>query len=339
MRVAIFGSFKLDKDGSTLRGSRNEFATAARQLGALLAAHEHTIIAGSTEATTFDRHVVDGFFAVAARRPGTRARIEVVRPRSDRETVAYEAYVRAHPHLFIPHPPTEDRWSGAHLTTVEHADVAITMGGGKSTYYAGVATLLARKPLIPIASFGGASFELLKLTLQTLEKSLRQQFFALSNPWSDHTARTALRAASLDAGPKLLLIHGRGDDWRLLRDWLIEREKLSGVIVLREVFAPSEPIFDKFERLALRVHGAIALATPDDWGALATSRVPAYRARQNVWVEVGWFWGRLGRERLIVLRRGEVEIPSDLGGVEVSDYVRHPGECADRMRQFIDTIS
>ena len=39
------------------------------------------------------------------------------------------------------------------------------------------------------------------------------------------------------------------------------------------------------------------------------------RARQNVLLELGYFIGRLGRERVCALKRGVVEIPSDFAGV------------------------
>jgi predicted nucleotide-binding protein len=39
------------------------------------------------------------------------------------------------------------------------------------------------------------------------------------------------------------------------------------------------------------------------------------RARQNVLLELGYFIGRLGRARVCALKRGDVEVPSDFGGV------------------------
>ena len=52
----------------------------------------------------------------------------------------------------------------------------------------------------------------------------------------------------------------------------------------------------KFESLAQRVDAAIVLVTPDDVGGLRDRSDSALRvrARQNVWVEFGWFWGALG---------------------------------------------
>jgi hypothetical protein len=39
------------------------------------------------------------------------------------------------------------------------------------------------------------------------------------------------------------------------------------------------------------------------------------RARQNVLLELGYFVGRLGRSRVRALMRGDMEVPSDFGGV------------------------
>lgn len=39
------------------------------------------------------------------------------------------------------------------------------------------------------------------------------------------------------------------------------------------------------------------------------------RARQNVVFESGYFMGRLGREKVILIANPEIEIPSDLQGV------------------------
>lgn len=44
------------------------------------------------------------------------------------------------------------------------------------------------------------------------------------------------------------------------------------------------------------------------------------RARQNVVLELGYFIGKLGRDRVIVLNKGGVEKPSDVAGVMYIDY-------------------
>ena len=44
------------------------------------------------------------------------------------------------------------------------------------------------------------------------------------------------------------------------------------------------------------------------------------RARQNVILELGFFLGMLGRENVVALHRGSVEIPSDFSGVLYTPY-------------------
>ena len=62
---------------------------------------------------------------------------------------------------------------------------------------------------------------------------------------------------------------------------------------------------------------AVVLLTPDDRGGLASESFESQRsrARQNVIFELGFFVGRLGRERVCALDLEDVEIPSDYQGV------------------------
>ena len=86
-------------------------------------------------------------------------------------------------------------------------------------------------------------------------------------------------------------------------------------MILAEQASRGRTIIEKFE--AHQVSFAVALLTPDDAGSLAIERTDSRpRARQNVIFELGFFIGRLGRERVRALTKGEVEIPSDYSGVE-----------------------
>lgn len=59
---------------------------------------------------------------------------------------------------------------------------------------------------------------------------------------------------------------------------------------------------------------AVILVSGDDHGS-KMGDAPKPRARQNVILEWGYFWGRLGREHVIVLKKGDAELPSDLSGL------------------------
>lgn len=65
---------------------------------------------------------------------------------------------------------------------------------------------------------------------------------------------------------------------------------------------------------------AVVLLTPDDLGRSIAEGDDKPRARQNVILELGYFLGRLGRERVMALLRGSVEIPSDYLGVLYEEY-------------------
>ena len=58
------------------------------------------------------------------------------------------------------------------------------------------------------------------------------------------------------------------------------------------------------------------MLTPDDVGSSEDETDSSQpRARQNVVLEFGYFWGKLGRKRLCVLYKEGVELPSDMKGI------------------------
>jgi predicted nucleotide-binding protein len=122
-----------------------------------------------------------------------------------------------------------------------------------------------------------------------------------------------------------------------LREWLKESAGIQKVVVMKDEFGAGRTLPEKFEKLADAADKAIAVATPDDLGGLADSNPKAFqrRARQNVWLEFGWFWGRLGRENAMMLSRGQIELPSDLTGLEYYAYHSDPVEQAEKIRCFL----
>ncbi|WP_046862729.1 TIR domain-containing protein [Microvirga massiliensis] len=84
-------------------------------------------------------------------------------------------------------------------------------------------------------------------------------------------------------------------------------------IILHEQANRGRTVIEKVEANS-DVGFAVVLLTPDDEGCVKGG-TPEPRARQNVLLELGYFIGRLGREKVCALKRGEVEIPSDFAGV------------------------
>jgi predicted nucleotide-binding protein len=84
-------------------------------------------------------------------------------------------------------------------------------------------------------------------------------------------------------------------------------------IILAEQTSGGRTVIEKFERNA-DVGFAIILLSPDDLCQQA-GRPEQARARQNVILEWGYFIGRLGRAHVCALKKGPVELPSDVIGI------------------------
>jgi Predicted nucleotide-binding protein containing TIR-like domain len=95
---------------------------------------------------------------------------------------------------------------------------------------------------------------------------------------------------------------------------VLERATASEVTVLHEQANAGRTILEKFEAHAATASFAVVLLTGDDvGGAVGGSTGP--RGRQNVIFELGFFFGRLGRDRVAVLLAPGVEQPSDIAGL------------------------
>ncbi|EJN23800.1 putative nucleotide-binding protein containing TIR -like domain-containing protein [Pseudomonas sp. GM79] len=117
---------------------------------------------------------------------------------------------------------------------------------------------------------------------------------------------------------RVFVVHGHDD--AALQGLARFLEKLGlEAIILKEQPDQGRTIIEKFEASAADVGFAVVLLTPDDLGGSAKSDTPDARARQNVIFELGFFAGKLGRGRVCLLRKGHVEIPSDLYGVIYTD--------------------
>lgn len=113
---------------------------------------------------------------------------------------------------------------------------------------------------------------------------------------------------------KVFIVHGHDEAAKESVARLLEKLDLEPII-LHEKPNQGRTIIEKFEDYS-DVGFAVVLLTPDDVGAVkeeAGDLKP--RARQNVIFELGFFIGKLGRQRVCALYKGDVEILSDFSGV------------------------
>ena len=116
-------------------------------------------------------------------------------------------------------------------------------------------------------------------------------------------------------GNEVFIVHGHDDEAKETVARFVENFGIEATI-LHEQANRGQTIPEKFEEHASEVGFAIILLTPDDVGA-SKDKIKNLkpRARQNVVLELGYFWGRLGRERMCVLYKEGVELPSDIHGI------------------------
>jgi predicted nucleotide-binding protein len=121
---------------------------------------------------------------------------------------------------------------------------------------------------------------------------------------------------------KIFVVHGH--DKAALSEVARNLEKLN----LRPVILQEQPnrgttIIEKFEANT-DVGFAVILMTDDDLGGAHNSELASVdfrpRARQNVVLELGYFIGKLSRERVCVLKTDGVEEPSDIFGVVYTPF-------------------
>lgn len=113
---------------------------------------------------------------------------------------------------------------------------------------------------------------------------------------------------------RVFVVHGHDDGAKEAVARFLSKLELEPV-VLHEQPNRGRTIIEKFEEHS-DVAFAVVLFTPDDVGYPAGRTAEAKsRARQNVVLELGFFMAALRRERVCVLYKSGVEVPSDYAGV------------------------
>jgi predicted nucleotide-binding protein len=142
-------------------------------------------------------------------------------------------------------------------------------------------------------------------------------------PWVSE-ANTATPTASEPArAGDIFVVHGHAKG--ILHETVRVLERVTGreVVVLHEQPNAGRTIIEKFEHHAVGASFAVVLLTGDDQGGAKSANTTALRGRQNVIFELGFFFGKLGRNRIAVLLELGVEKPSDIDGLVYIELDQH----------------
>ncbi|WP_441964827.1 TIR domain-containing protein [Mycolicibacterium houstonense] len=114
---------------------------------------------------------------------------------------------------------------------------------------------------------------------------------------------------------QIFIVHGRNDGLKETVARFVHDLTGSRPVILHEQTSGGATIIEKLEDAAQKAAYAIVVATADDLGRLASDADDRQRARQNVVLELGYFFGILGRQNVMLLFEPGVERPSDTDGI------------------------
>lgn len=165
---------------------------------------------------------------------------------------------------------------------------------------------------VPIDGLKSSKRQAISL-LETAISSLKEQIEEIEE--SEGSTRTEVGPSppNLASNRNVFIVHGHDVGVRETVARFLEGCGFQPIILL-EMPSRGQTIIEKFEANT-DVGFAVVLLTPDDEVLSSEGGGSQRRARQNVILELGYFIGKLGRERVCALKSGDVEIPSDILGV------------------------
>ena len=142
-------------------------------------------------------------------------------------------------------------------------------------------------------------------------------------PWMEKT-KTSTELSNKDRAVQskdIFVVHGHDEEMKQAVARTLSKLGLQPII-LHERPNMGRTLMEKFEQNA-DLHFAVVLLSADDVAHKkneAPSKATA-RPRQNVVLELGYFVGRLGRDRVFAMTRGDdLELPTDFAGVAYTPY-------------------
>lgn len=143
--------------------------------------------------------------------------------------------------------------------------------------------------------------------VEWLVRDIDQIFEIRANSELEQTSSAPLK--------RVFVSHGRSEDWRKVQPF-IEKDIELPTLELAQEPNLGRTLIEKLIDAAAACDSAVIVMTGDDIVGASEARV-----RENVMHEVGYFQGRYGRGRVVLMYEEGVNIPTNLSGVA---YVPFP---------------
>ena len=140
----------------------------------------------------------------------------------------------------------------------------------------------------------------------------------------------AVATTPKDEKTKIFVVHGHDKPALDQLELVLRRLELNPYI-LQNNDGESRILIEALEQQIYKEAAfGIVLLTPDDFGypKNKTDKDRQPRARQNVILELGMVLASLGRERMVLLKKGALEIPTDVSGIIYLEFNEHVKEVA-----------
>ncbi len=137
---------------------------------------------------------------------------------------------------------------------------------------------------------------------------------------------------------RIFVVHGADNDALAQLELVLFKLGVQP-LVQKDVDGKGKSLFTALmENIATESDFAIVLLTPDDYGyrnsEAETEKRP--RARQNAILEAGMALAKLGQDRVAIIKKGALEIPSDLEGLIRIEYNNQVKEIAAKIAQRLN---
>ncbi|MFC0575362.1 TIR domain-containing protein [Paraburkholderia solisilvae] len=130
-------------------------------------------------------------------------------------------------------------------------------------------------------------------------------------------ANSELAAPAAEAPRKVFISHGRAKDWYEVQAF-IERDLKIATLELAQEPNKGLTVLGKLAEAADQCDSAVIVMTGDD-----TDASGQIRARENVMHEIGYFQGKYGLARVVLLHEEGVNVPTNIQGLV---YIPFPKE-------------
>ena len=137
----------------------------------------------------------------------------------------------------------------------------------------------------------------------------------------------------------VFIVHGRNHTVSKEIELFLIKELHLKTRVMESEAHGGRTLAEKFEEIAEVCNFAVFILTADDRLADPQNSKSIHRARQNVILEIGYFWGALGRRNnvaFLIEKTEFMEIPSDIDGIGWIPITADLAEAKLRLRKELE---